>query len=396
MKILIINCVFPPEPVVSAKIGSQLAESLSEDNGVTVITPKSTRPYGFKFIGQDQNIKPYNLFRLDSYTHPQSGIFGRLRESISFGIASYKFIKNPAHSFDVVYMNTWPIFAQLGVMLACKARETEYIVHIQDIYPESLANKLPHIIKFIAFLILFPIEKMLMRNAKKIIAISETMQQYLFKTRRISFDKIDIVTNWQDETSFTLFRNVWPSTEQKITFMYLGNIGPVAGVDFLISSFAKSGVNGRLIIAGSGSEKDACIKKAEEFSHADICFVEVPEGKVAEVQSHSHVLVLPTKRNIGNNSIPSKLPAYMFSARPILALADKNSDIGICIKEANCGWLGNPEDESWLINCFKEICQLENSVLKEKGNNAFIYAKDKFSKEKNLIKLTSIITSNDH
>ena len=48
--ILIINCVFDPEPVVSAQIGKSLAESLYESGEkVTVIAPYPSRPYGFEF-----------------------------------------------------------------------------------------------------------------------------------------------------------------------------------------------------------------------------------------------------------------------------------------------------------------------------------------------------------
>ena len=48
-KILIISCVFPPEPVVSAQMSLDIAEALSKNNDVTVISPRPTRPMDFKF-----------------------------------------------------------------------------------------------------------------------------------------------------------------------------------------------------------------------------------------------------------------------------------------------------------------------------------------------------------
>ncbi|KHJ39133.1 putative glycosyl transferase [Pedobacter glucosidilyticus] len=393
-EILIVSCVFDPEPVVSASITKDLAHSLKFKENVTVITPKPSRPYGFSFKEIDfQKVSSFKLLRLNSYTYPKKGIIGRMFESISFGFASYKYIMKEHHDFRLVYMNTWPIFSQLGVVLACNAKKIPYIVHIQDVYPESLTNRIhSNTLKSIINAILFPLEQKIIRDAKKVVAISNNMKKYLAKTRNVSLEKIDVVINWQDELMFNSYKDFWPCSKEKITFMYLGNIGPVAGVDFLINAFAKSKIKATLIIAGSGSEKEKCIKKASEFYDADITFIDVPTGKVAETQALAHVLLLPTKINTGNNSIPSKLPAYMFSARPIIALTDKFSDIAQSIEKAECGWVGPPEDEEWLIKCFKNLTILDQNILKEKGQSGLRFAKQVFSREKNLTHLVEIIS----
>jgi glycosyltransferase involved in cell wall biosynthesis len=326
MKILLVNCVFPPEPVVSAQIGSDLALFLSTDNNVSVITPFPSRPYGFSLGDQiEEDEKRYHLFRLRSFIYPKSGVFGRFRESISFGLVCYKFIIG-SHSLEKVYMNTWPIFAQLCTAFSCRRKKIPYDVHIQDIYPESLVNRLPSVLKFLIDLFLLPIDKYVLKNSSVVIAISENMRQYLSETRKIPLKQIEVITNWQDDKDFIDFQQSWPSENEKLTFMYLGNIGPVAGVTFLIESFAKSKCGGKLIIAGAGSEKDRCIRIANHFPLSDISFTNVPKGDVAVTQSKAHILILPTRKNTGNNSIPSKLPAYMLSSRPILALADRNSE----------------------------------------------------------------------
>ena len=111
MKILIVTAVFSPEPVVSAKLSEDLAHELSKTNTVSVISPKPTRPFGFKLNEKDIN-KSYSLINLDSYTCPESNLYGRLRESYSFGIACKKYIKKNHNQIDLIYMSSWPIFAQ--------------------------------------------------------------------------------------------------------------------------------------------------------------------------------------------------------------------------------------------------------------------------------------------
>ena len=77
--------VFYPEPIVSARIQTDLAVKLSEDYEVTVLRPRPTRPEGFAFPEYDYSAFPFKVIETDTYTCPASSIVGRFRESISHG-----------------------------------------------------------------------------------------------------------------------------------------------------------------------------------------------------------------------------------------------------------------------------------------------------------------------
>lgn len=391
--ILIVSAVFPPEPVVSAQISLSLAESLIESGeNVEIIAPYPSRPFGFEFnekvflrndismICLEDGLKLYNL---PSFVYAKPGVLGRLRESISFGRACFKFISSSDVDYDLVYMNTWPIFGQLGVALACLKTKTPYVIHIQDIYPESISKRLPFPFKNLVNFILFPIEKIVLKKAKKIIAISNKMKSHLVKSRKIDSDKVSVVYNWQNENDFNVIPRVL--LNDKKVFMFLGNIGPVAGIPFLIECF--SGLNAKLIIAGSGSYKGYCQKMAEKHPNADVEFKDVPAGKVAEIQSIADVMLLPILKGSANTSIPSKLPAYMFSKKPVLVMADLDCDSALTVLNAKCGWVGEYGDSDWLINSVNKILESEDVKLQEMGLSGFYYAKENFSKSNNLSKL---------
>ncbi|MFH6963244.1 glycosyltransferase family 4 protein [Flavobacterium plurextorum] len=397
--ILIVSAVFSPEPVVSAQISHSLAETLSrKDHNVTVIAPYPSRPLGFNFdefrdrpnkISTFISRKQLTCFHLPSFVYASSGILGRFRESISFGIESYKFITSSKEKYDIVYMNTWPIFGQLGVTLACIKKKIPYTIHIMDIYPESITKRLPVPLKTLANLLLMPIEKIIIRKAKRVIAISNKMKDHLVVSRKINSDKVSVVYNWQDEDNFNIVsRN---EINQKKVFMYLGNIGPVAGIPFLIESFSK--VNSKLIIAGSGSYKEYCVKFAQKFPNADVEFVDVPAGKVSEVQAKADVMLLPILKGYANTSIPSKLPAYMFSAKPVLVMADIHCDSASTVLSAKCGWAGEYGDTDWLVNKINDITRIEEEDLNCLGFSGYNYAKIHFSKKHNLNNLETLILS---
>ena len=180
--ILIISAVFPPEPIVSAKLSEDIANELSLTNKVTVIAPNPTRPFGFKFDIVDSEKYNFELINVDTYTCPKSSTLGRLRESYSFGIACKKYIGKNHQNIDVIYMNSWPIFSQYLTSLTTRKYSIPLVTHVQDVYPESLSNKMP-LLGPLFNLFLQPLDRFTLENSKRVIAISVKMRNYLVKTR---------------------------------------------------------------------------------------------------------------------------------------------------------------------------------------------------------------------
>ena len=176
--------------------------------------------------------------------------------------------------------------------------------------------------------------------------------------------------------------------------MYMGNIGPVAGVDLLINAFSKANLsNGKLLIAGSGSKKEDLQRKVQNENLKSITFIDVPDGKVPEVQSMANVMLLPIKKGAASSSIPSKLPAYMFSKKPIISSVDKNTETANVIEVSNCGWVIDPENIDIFANKMKEVSKLIKEELEKIGQNGFDYAFENLSKERNLKKVVNVIQS---
>ena len=170
--------------------------------------------------------------------------------------------------------------------------------------------------------------------------------------------------------------------------MYLGNIGPVAGIDTLIDAFASAKLkNSRLIIAGSGSKKESLEKKSKNIKDVSIEFWPVPSGKVPEIQYLADVLLLPIKKGASLSSVPSKLPSYMFSKKPIIASVDTDSDTANYVREAKCGYVIAPEDIDQLSKSMTEMFNLTEEERNQFGENGFLFAREKLSKTANLQKI---------
>ncbi len=352
---------------------------------------------GFSFENRVENTIHYEQIILPSFISPKSGLLGRMLESYSFGKHAGRYICTKHLDITCIYLNAWPLLAQLLIVKAAKRYSIPSVIHIQDIYPESLTNKIPFLGKILLNLLL-PFDKIILQNSNRIVAISENMAKYLAITRKIPRDKINVINNWQDEKPFLevgiLIKDIKSddSLNNIYTFMFLGNIGPIAGIEFIINTFVKlRSDNIRLIIAGSGSRKKDCIKLADSSGCPNITFYDVPNGKVAEIQKKADVMLLPMKTGSDLSSIPSKLPAYMLSRKPIIACVDSESDTANAIIKAKCGWIIPPENMNELIKIINYILSLPKKELEIKGQNGFKYAIENFSKKENLPKLAKII-----
>ena len=389
--ILIISAVYPPEPIVSSKLSHDLYLGLKEDGHVVrVLHPRPTRPNGFAF--DDKLVVGEDEITTQSYVCPQSSLIGRMRESWSFGKACAKYIKEHHSEISCIYANAWPMFSQKAIVKAAKKYRIPCVIHVQDVYPESLTNKMPAAVGKIVSALILPMDKYILKNCTKVVAISEKMKNYLAATRGISLDKISVVINWQNEKEFTDYQqqNHTEVAEHPFTFMYMGNIGPVAGVDLLIDAFMQAKFeNARLVIAGSGSMKEQLMAKAS--NRKEIEFWDVPNGKVPEIQSKADVMMLPIKKGAASSSIPSKLPAYMFSAKPIIGCVDEDSDTANAIVEAGCGWVIEPENVEKLAETMKMVAALEKTALEDKAKKAQAYGLAHFSKKENLSRLIKVI-----
>ncbi len=392
-KVLIITGVFYPEPVVSAGLMKDLAQELSKDYKVTVLRPKPSRPMGFQIPEYSCDRFPFEVIETDSYVHPASSLIGRGRESYDMGRCCVKYIEQHHDEICFIYNAPWHMFGRNMIAKAALKYNIPYITPVQDVYPESLSSKFPNIpfLKKIINAVLLPSDKYLLSNAARIHTISEKMVDYLSKTRGIDKNHFVAIRNWQDERDFVKYVNAHQNEakgDAPFTFMYMGNVGPLAGIEVLFDALRNAQLpNVRLVVAGSGSAKQNLMEKAKTYKDCLIEFWDVPAGKVPETQSKADIMCLPVKKGYAMSSIPSKLPAYMFSKKPVLASVDAESDTAMCIRDNHAGWVALPEDAESVANAMKEAYSLSDEELHRIGENGFEFAIDNLSRTRNLQKL---------
>jgi colanic acid biosynthesis glycosyl transferase WcaI len=407
MRVFILSCVFPPEPVVSAKTSAEIAEFIaSKGNEVTVITSFPNRPsgniypgYKRRFISRDVQSKEYKTVRCFATFSRRSSLRNRFAENITFGITSglaALFMPKP----DVIFSNTWPIFATGIITCVARLRKIPLVISVQDIYPESLLaqNRIsPH--SFVVHL-LKKIDRGIARRCRSLIVISNTFAE-IYRKAGLPADQIHVVPNWgnpnmlvTDASERRDLRYEFSIPEDSFVCVYAGNIGMASGVDTCIEAFnyIKPTENICLLIAGEGSQLMACQALA---NHVDTDRIKIlspwPTQKTTAVLSTADCFLLPTQGKQSLASVPSKLISYLFAGKPIISGSLPQSETAKTVIKARCGVVVNPSDPEGLAAAISTMSALPNNERKRMGVYGKMFAHMHFSSKACLPHIDDII-----
>ena len=410
MKIDVVSAVYRPEPIVSSRTSTDLAEQLCEEGDtVRVITTFPNRPAGKLYDGykrslryRDHSFSGYEVFRYFTLISSESSVLSRFLENISFGIASglaVLFSEKP----DVIYGNTWPIFAEGILALACRLRGVPLVTSVQDTYPESLAvqGRLADRTNWLYRLLRW-LDKQTKQSCAAVMVISERFKQIYVQDRGIAADKVHLIPNWIDENVVQVnpadnyIRGSHEIPDDAFLVVYAGNIGTAAGVETVIRAFEDltTEQNIYLLIAGSGSKLFDCRELAGRTDNPRVLF-HTPwlDSETSSMLAAASLFILPTIGAQSLASVPSKLISYMLASRPILCCAVPESDIAKTIADASCGWAIPPDDPHSIAKEIKMLSKLLPAELQRAGERGRMYALQHMTRKANLPVLVKLVRS---
>lgn len=408
MRVVLVTCVFPPEHTFSATTGAETAEGLTHrGHSVHVYAPFPNHPKGRLFDGYKRalystsTVTPgYNLTHCFGTFSRNSTMVSRFSSYLSFGITSGLRIligKRP----DVIYTNSWPIFANGIVALVAKLRRVPLVLRVQDVYPESLESQRRVTKRNWIFRLLRKIDQMIAGSSQKVLVISPVFQELYVSDRGIPSENVQVVPNWGSNDvfnadSFTAmsFRKKLGIPEDAFVAVYAGNLGVASNVETLVEALAKLKHLNRiyLVIAGEGSQLGICREKVER-QHLDRVIIHNPwrTEETQPVLQMADVLLLPTKARQSLISVPSKLISYFLAGRPVIAAVLQESDTATAIYESGAGWVIAPDSEDEMAAAIEMACQQSKESLSHMGTAGRRYALDHLSKDSNLPIIVEIL-----
>ena len=309
-------------------------------------------------------------------------IFKFLYITLIFTLHSFRLVRKN----DVVFSVTNPAFTVFVFAIIKKILRFKYILLAYDIFPENLLAAKLTSSKSCIYRVCKKLFDWAYAQADYVIAIGRDMQNVL-KTKGVKEDRIVLIQNWanpekicaSDKNENPIIKKL--AWENKKVFMFAGNIGRVQGIENLLNAIkTASEDNMAFLFVGDGQ----MLSKVKQFAldHPDInvhCTGAIPMAEQNTFLNACDIAIVTLEENMLGIGVPSKSYFSMASGRPILYIGENNSEIALCVKENEIGWVVEPNNCDALAKQIKLIASLPDSELKNIGKSSRNIAETKYS-----------------
>ncbi len=349
--------------------------------------------------GQNADI-PESLLKFSNLTYDivkradvkKNHFVKRYLEGIQYAFECSKYIKKIS-DFDVMFVQSSPT-ALFNVLIAkfC-GKNKPFVYNIQDMFPGSsiysgvMPNKLLQNI-------FYALQKIAYSNSTVITVISEDMKKRVLE-QGVPEEKILTIVNWYDDNSVhevawedNRFVKKYNFSKDKFYVQYAGTMGYVFDYKMIIAvaEILKDYKDIEFQMIGQGSQKEAFIKETENKKLSNINFYPLEaQEMVSDVYSTCSICLIPLKKGIIGNSVPSKAGLLMACNRAIVNSVDAESDYFKMFNDNEIGISASNENPIEVANAILLLYNDKERRVKI-ANNGQIFGKQYYARRLNTVK----------
>lgn len=348
LRIAVVSQYYPPE--MQGWIPASVARGLAaRGHDVTVVTAFPNYPFGRVFPGWSQRFGhverdgPVTVRRVPIVPDHSSSALRRMVNCLSFAASSVTATR-AVRGADVAYVHSAQPTAAIGPMLWRRLFRTPYVLHVQDVWPESVTGS-----GFVrnewaaraAQVVLIAWLRRLHRRAAHVIAIAPGAARLLVE-RGSREDRTSTIVNWAMDLPPLPER----AHDGTTTIVYAGNLGPNQGLDAIIRAAARcADVPGlRFVFVGDGLAADGLQALAVELGATDIEFrPPVARDRMPAVHAEADFeIVALADAPMSPITIPSKLQDALANGVPVIAALP--GDAADLVRDGEAGLIAAPGD----------------------------------------------------
>lgn len=294
-----------------------------------------------------ENINGVEVQRCPIWVPLKPNGFKRVLHLVSFSLSSFfvvlwQFFNKP----DIVICIEPSFLNTPSVLLLSKLSKSKSILHIQD-FEIDVAFELGIVKNNLLKRFLLWFEKKVFNSFDLVSTSSEAMVAHL-KRKGVASEKGFLFPNWVDtSTIYPLqregkFRSIIGLPPDYTLALYSGNMGEKQGLEIIIST-AELLKNSKIkfLMCGTGSALER-LKKASAHLHNVIWIDLQPLELLNELLNSADIHLLPQLPGAADLLMPSKLNGMLSSGKPIVATAEKNTQVEKVV--ATCGIVTPPCD----------------------------------------------------
>ena len=398
-RVWVVSELYFPEETSTGYYLTRIAERLAADVPVGVICSQPTYSARGTRAPVREERNGVRIQRCRGTTLNKDFLLFRMANSLTFAISVFFNSLIRFRRRDVVLVVTNPPVLPFAVMGACRWRGARIVLLIHDVYPEALeAARMIRPASFISRFISLRSRKLLDR-ADRIVVLGRDMAALVTRKSSVPPSRVVTVSNWADTEEIRpsapsqneLLRRL--GLEGKFVFQYSGNMGRTHDLETLLACarVLKTDPRFHLLLIGAGAKRQAAEKTALGMGLDNVTFLPPVSRRELPVSLNAcHVAVVSLVPGMAGVSVPSRIYNIMAAGKPIIALADEDSEPALVVREERIGWVSPPGKVAPAVAAIKEALENPGKLI-EMGLRARTASERSYSREAVLDRYRNVI-----
>ncbi|GAB3690262.1 glycosyltransferase family 4 protein [Corynebacterium nasicanis] len=368
MKILVLTQYYPPE---GAAIPAEIAQGLSErGHEVRVLTGFPNYPEGKIFPGYRQRWRSreqhgdVQVLRVPLLADHSDNPARRILNYVSFALTAAS-ARGYARGVDVIYVYATQMTPALGPWLWRKFRGAPYVLHVQDLWPDSILES-----SMIAQspagpvirTVLNPWLRRVYDRAAAVIGIAPTMVRTLIG-RGSPAARTSLIYNWADDSAAPAEKEKDPATT---SILFAGNIGDMQDLETVVrAAHLVEDTSVHVTLVGDGIAREKVKALAEELGCTNVTFRgSVPREEMPAIyEAADFSLVTLRDLEVFRGTIPSKFQGSIAHGVPVITTVQ--GDLRMLVDDLGVGFTADGEDPEALARVFRAADSMDPAEYRD-------------------------------
>lgn len=363
-RILVFNQYYWPGVEATARLLTELCESLAAEYEVTVITGRLLAHEADPDFELRNGVE---IIRVHSTAFDRAPLHRRAINYFTYLGRALRRGLTGSRPDLVLCMTDPPMVGDIALAVARRYR-VPLVVVSQDVFPE-IAVELGRLRNRFLVGLLGMLTRFYLTRADRVVAIGETMQRRL-EAKGVAPERLHVIPNWVDtgEIAPQPRDNDWARRRRlldRFVVMHSGNIGHAQDLDTLIRATTSLGDLERLavVLIGFGARHAEYVKLVEQLGANQVAFVGYQDRERLPLSlASADIHFVGLARGLSGYVVPSRLYGVLAAGRPVLAAAEDDSETAQLVREVGCGLVLQPGRPDLLADAIRAVACGEHDL----------------------------------
>jgi glycosyltransferase involved in cell wall biosynthesis len=256
---------------------------------------------------------------------------------------------------DVIVALTDPPVIGLAAWAASVRFGVPFVFLCEDVFPE-VAVLVEDFRSPTVNAVLDRVNRFLVRRARRIVALGETMERRLVEGKGAPPEAIRIIHNWADCSAVVPGARDNPFARRHglvdaFVVLHAGNIGLSQDLEIVLRAAERLRHRPDIVFlfVGDGAKRPALESMAHARGLTNVRFLPFqPRAEMGQSYATADVALISLRRGLAGVIVPSKLYPILASGRACVAAVEADCEVAAIVQASGCGHVVEPGDDAAL------------------------------------------------